>query len=228
MSGRTHRIWPAPWRLAQAVCGRVLACCYFLACAWALGAEQAAAQSGQVASAQGLHTAGPDDLPFARLFNTPDQRQSADRRRARQNTPGAAVTPSAPGPAAAGQPMRLSGVMVRADGEQVLWVNGQLQRQSAASPRFKVLGQQRSDSLRVHMAARELKPGQVWRSGSGKAQEAYQVAPPRPAATPGQGDDKKAAEQATHAIDQTASEPLPTTPAHSAPLPAAQERSPER
>lgn len=192
---RVCKYRPEPNTLRQLIHGVVLVCCAVFG-AGQLQAQttapisQSPIQPLTQSSTQPAHhpstrpataALGPDGLPFARLFNTPDQRHYWDRNRAGQHKPGAttAADVQTPKATAAGKATRLSGVILRADGEQILWVNGQMQRQTAKSPRHAVFGQQ-SDALRVQIASRQLKPGQVWLSGNRKVQEAYQVAQPRP------------------------------------------------
>ncbi|HEY6528192.1 MAG TPA: hypothetical protein VIZ65_05820 [Cellvibrionaceae bacterium] len=126
-----------------------------------------------------------DGLPFGRLFNTPEQRLQLDHLRQSGPANGGETVADADGAAQSFENVRLSGVIIRADGQQSLWLNGQLQQQSQRAPKHSILGVgQQSQTLRVRVGApgRVLKPGQVWQPGNKGIQEGYQLPPVRPVA----------------------------------------------
>lgn len=129
-----------------------------------------------------------DGLPFGRLFNTPEQRLQLDHLRHSEPVSSDGGVADTAGAGQAFENVRLSGVIIRADGQQMLWLNGQLQQQSQRAPKHSILGVgQHSQTLRVRLGApgRVLKPGQVWQPGNKGVQEGYQLPPVRPVtATP--------------------------------------------
>lgn len=123
---------------------------------------------------------------FGRLFTTPKERARLDLQRQQRgfsepisadisaDTTGSQTTRVAAQP----QSFKLSGVLIRADGQQQIWINGKLQPQiknsSNARSSQNVLT---SASLKVPIKPQDryitLKPGQVWSPYSSKTTESY-------------------------------------------------------
>lgn len=175
-------------------------CIVLLFCLFSAGFGHAEGESPEKSRSVSFPDESPG-LPFGRLFTTPQERTILDRRR---QQPGSAAASKDNGDAVANkealarpadnaaavstpaQPLKLSGIVIRADGMQQLWVNGKLQ-----PPQKKSAGEQRypgesssSASLRVPVKQQNhittLKPGQVWSPGSETITESYQQPPIQP------------------------------------------------
>ncbi|MES2824441.1 MAG: hypothetical protein V4732_12620 [Pseudomonadota bacterium] len=138
------------------------------------------------------------DVSFGRLFTTPEQRKSLDEARRRG---GLRLAPQIVGvdesttdlPLLAkqqiAQPFKLSGVLLRADGQHQVWVSGESGK--AENPDFsrKILGNTlHSANVKVPLQGNNraaiLKPGQVWLPDSDRAEESYRLAIPKPVVVP--------------------------------------------
>lgn len=217
------------WGIAWASIGWLLCTC--LLCNCTLAAAVFTPQTSAQVHPQPQITHQLDGLPFGRLFSTPAQRLQWDRTRLRQDglAPQLAQEPSqtAGGGKGQGQPMRLSGVIMRDDGQQTLWLNGQIHHQSIAAPQRAVLGdRQQSQTLRVRMGMKgqALKPGQVLQPGR-PVQEAYQNPAPRPVAVEAAA--APLAEPVENPAEPSKSAPQ-LKPAETGPAPASEDKPPGR
>ena len=137
------------------------------------------------------------DLPFERVFTTPQQRSALDNARRNgslkrtsqisgvdENTTSAPQANNQPA-----QPFKLSGVLLRADGQHQVWVSGESGRRENPTFNRKILGDiSQSANVKVplqgsHQAA-ILKPGQVWLPNNQRAEESYRLAVPQPVVVP--------------------------------------------
>lgn len=124
-------------------------------------------------------------VPFERLFNTRGERDalesppappvtlpeglSNDSLFAPRKQAVVIATPSKPPP-----PVSFSGIVYRADGTQVLWLNGTTQIRDQATPLPAPL-----DTVKISREGltRSLKPGQVWDVHNNTVREQYQITP---------------------------------------------------
>lgn len=140
------------------------------------------------ASTQGkLNSAAVNKAQFGRLFTTPKERALLDLQRQQNGFSKPIITSvevDAKGSDAAPveaqpQSFKLSGILLRADGQQQVWINGKLQ------PLQKKNGVRQSGNMVMPTSAAlkipikkqdqytTLKPGQVWNPNSRKTTESY-------------------------------------------------------
>ncbi|MES2674857.1 MAG: hypothetical protein V4660_11510 [Pseudomonadota bacterium] len=132
---------------------------------------------------------------FGRLFTTPAQRKVLDEARARGGLTHLQITgvdenlpellPQEKRQTA--QPFKLSGVLMRADGQHQVWVSGESGKRENPDFSRKILGNTlHSANLKVPLQGNNraaiLKPGQVWLPDSDRAEESYRLAVPKPVA----------------------------------------------
>lgn len=134
------------------------------------------------------------DLPFERLFTTPQQRSALDSarrhgslRREPQISGVDENLTTAPMQAnhQLAQPFKLSGVLLRADGQHQVWVSGESGKRESPTFNRKILGDiSQSATVKVPLQgsnqAAILKPGQVWIPDNRRAEESYRLAIPKP------------------------------------------------
>ncbi len=138
------------------------------------------------------------DLPFSRLFTTPEQRKILDSARRQggstrvaqltgvdENTTNTTLQPNRQ----TAQPFKLSGVLLRADGQHQVWVSGEGGKQESPAFGRKILGDvSQSANVKVPLQgtnqAAILKPGQVWIPDNHRAEESYRLAVPKPVVAP--------------------------------------------
>lgn len=121
----------------------------------------------------------PINVPFDRLFTSARERQILDHRRSDNSTaafgktlefkPEANVNKSryrAPKAPKAKSDIAFSGILLRSDGTQTLWVNGKVQHRKS-----------HSDSLTLPLSpkpsSKTLKPGQRWKAADDQIVEPY-------------------------------------------------------
>ncbi len=134
------------------------------------------------------------DLSFGRLFTTPEQRKTLDEARHRGGLTRPQITGVDESPVLTPsevnnriiQPLKLSGVLLRADGQHQVWVSGGNGRLENPAFNHKILGDiLQSANVKVplqgvnHVAI--LKPGQVWIPNSQRVEESYRLATPKQA-----------------------------------------------
>lgn len=143
---------------------------------------------------QALNKTESNEAGFGRLFTTPEERKLLDSHRKKYGflkpivtgvdaeAKGADITPIA----AQSQSLKLSGIVLRADGQQQIWINGKLQPQQK-----KMNINQNTNALMPTSATLKvpiqkqsqrtiLKPGQVWVPGSRTTTESYLLPESRP------------------------------------------------
>lgn len=135
-----------------------------------------------------------NDASFGRLFTTPEQRKSLDEVRRQgglKSTPQVTNTDDNATLAATqinqqpAQPFKLSGVLMRADGQHQVWVSGENGKRENPDFSRKILGSiSQSANVKVPLQGNNraaiLKPGQVWLPDSARAEESYRLAVPKP------------------------------------------------
>jgi hypothetical protein len=127
------------------------------------------------------------ELPFGRLFTTPEQRASLDKLRKQGGLQISRLSlrneSEAPGPEQATnlapQEIKLAGILWRADGKHKVWLTG-----TGTNSNRSILGDaMQSANLKVPIygvnSGAILKPGQVWVSSNHRAEEAYRLAVPK-------------------------------------------------
>jgi hypothetical protein len=131
-------------------------------------------------------------VPFKRLFTTTEQRLALDEWRRHgglQNPQVSGINANettTPEPTFnATQPVKLSGILLRADGKNTVWVNGNIDTKEDGNYAHDIRGNSlQSGSVKVPLrninSDAILKPGQVWVPDSKRVEEAYQIAPPKP------------------------------------------------
>lgn len=135
-------------------------------------------------------TVAADELPFGRLFTTPQQRQALDEARRtggtiRPQVSGVDESSTAPTIINTPQPIKLLGVLLRADGKNKVWLSGGSNTfENTVNNRAIVGNISQSANVKVPLRgfnnAAILKPGQVWSPTKGRAEEAYQIPVPKP------------------------------------------------
>jgi hypothetical protein len=152
-------------------------------------------QTNQHASQQ---TKIAKDVSFGRLFTTAEQRKALDEARRRGGLTRApqiagvdekATDASAQTTHQIAQPFKLSGVLLRADGQHQVWVSGESGKQENPDFSRKILGNSlHSANVKVPLQGNNraaiLKPGQVWLPDSDRAEESYRLAVPKPLVVP--------------------------------------------
>ncbi len=133
-------------------------------------------------------------VQFGRLFTSPQERALLDLQRQQHGFSKPIITDISADPAdtnaasmpAQPQTYRLSGILLRADGRQQVWINGKLQpvqKQRGVSSNQKN-SLPSSATLRVpvkqHDQSVQLKPGQVWSPNNRKTTESYLLPVSRP------------------------------------------------
>ncbi len=132
------------------------------------------------------------ELPFGRLFTTPEQRKTLDEARRRGGLTRPQITgvneSSVVTPAEASnrvvEPLKLSGVLLRADGQHQVWASGGNGRLENPAFNHKIWGDiLQSANVKVPLQganhAAILKPGQVWIPNSQRVEESYRLATPK-------------------------------------------------
>lgn len=135
------------------------------------------------------------DIPegqFGRLFTTPRERALLDAQRQQHGFSEPLITSvevastSDIAPVDTQQSIKLSGILLRADGQQQIWINGKLQPQQKKiniKQNTKAV-MPTSATLKVPIQKQNqhttLKPGQVWVLGSRKTTESYLLPESRP------------------------------------------------
>lgn len=134
-----------------------------------------------------------NEAPFGTLFTTPQQREALDKARRSGGTirpqvsgvdENSTTSPIANTP----QPIKLMGVLLRADGKNKVWLSGGSNTFENTVNNRAIVGNI-SQSANVKVPLRDgnnaaiLKPGQVWSPSKGRAEEAYQVPVPKPVVT---------------------------------------------
>jgi hypothetical protein len=138
-------------------------------------------------------SATKDNVLFKRLFTTPRQRQILDDWRARGGLKQSKVSgvdenktnAEAEQIIDSGQPVKLSGILLRADGKNAIWLNGALEKTPEGSNVNNIRGNRlQSATIKVPLRSNEsgaiLKPGQVWMPDGQKVEESYQLIQPKP------------------------------------------------
>lgn len=157
-------------------------------------AEMPASNNLQVISTQPVSSlAERKDESFNRLFTTPQQRQILDEWRAHGGLKKSHVSGTDENKADLeiepvvdpGQPVKLSGILMRADGRNAVWLNGSLEKPTEGSAHTIRGSKLQSASVKVPLRANEpgaiLKPGQVWVPDGQQVKEAYQIPQPKAA-----------------------------------------------
>ncbi len=133
------------------------------------------------------------DIAFGRLFTTPEERKALDKDRPRGGVVRAQQSgieqhlgsDTVEGSRNDSQPIKLAGVLLRADGQHQVWVSGGNGQRENPDFAREILGDiVRSAQVKVplHGAGREaiLKPGQVWLPNSQRVEESYRWFTPKP------------------------------------------------
>ncbi len=124
------------------------------------------------------------DYPFDRVFTTPEERRVLDAyRRDGELLPerGAASSDSADSAAVPEtEKVRFSGYLLRSDGRQTVWVDGQSDVSSsevgnAGAIHGRVRRGEEALQFRARREARKLKPGQVWLLNEDRVMEGYEL-----------------------------------------------------
>lgn len=128
------------------------------------------------------------EYPFERLFTTADERRQLDQAR-QQGKVSNEFSPGVDAPIllkAARREVRLSGFVRRADGKNMVWIDGKSELSAGKDDTTAAHGRVISKSLQVPLQferrSATLKPGQVWilnetKNGSPTIKEVYQVHP---------------------------------------------------
>lgn len=135
------------------------------------------------------------DDPFDRVFTTPEQRRALDAYResgANVPEPEQATNDSADIPET--EKVRFSGYLLRSDGRQTFWVDGQSEVAGESSGKAgashgRVRRGEEAVQFRARRESRDLKPGQVWLLNEDKVIEGYQLADEAGATEESQGVD---------------------------------------
>jgi hypothetical protein len=134
----------------------------------------------------------PEDLPFGRLFTTPEQREMLDQTRRNSGSirpqltvVDESLTGEGTSTSSAPQPIKLMGVLLRADGQNRVWVSGGSDTRENTVNNRAIMGTiTQSANVKVPLRglnnAAILKPGQVWNATKGRVEEAYQIPVPKP------------------------------------------------
>lgn len=131
--------------------------------------------------------------PFGKLFTTPNQRSILDSQRYLELGDGL-NTPTTE-PEFMADPVnriKLSGVFIRSDGTQMVWINGRSElSDGGVAHDVMVLPSERnkeSAMLTVDRKIKTLKPGQIWVLQGNQLKEGYEYAPLPPKDTPNSKD----------------------------------------
>ena len=116
--------------------------------------------------------------PFLSLFTTDHQRNDLDQKRAVYYKQ---IDPSQPSniePVII-QDVVITGMIIRADGTQVVWVNDEIIDNTSSSKNSSVKFQKNQTSITIKDSnqSKKLKPGQVWDKKTNKVIESYSYIP---------------------------------------------------
>ncbi len=108
------------------------------------------------------------EYPFGRLFTTPQERAYLDAPAPQSQESSETILDDR---------VYLSGFIVREDGKNTVWINGEGIPSSQAMGNLIISNPNTSSGtvyIRQGKSAQQLKPGQVWNPNDGKVQERYQ------------------------------------------------------
>lgn len=124
------------------------------------------------------------DYPFDRVFTTPEERRALDAYRRDGELLPEQDAASSDGTGGAEVPetekVRFSGYLLRSDGRQTVWVDGQSTVSSsevgnAGAIHGRVHRGEEALQFRARREARKLKPGQVWLLNEDRVMEGYEL-----------------------------------------------------
>lgn len=133
-----------------------------------------------------VRAAGDDEYPFGRLFTGSEQRQALDRLKRDQGLMPEAVVPAAGQPSGitsideVARAVRFSGYLRRADGENVVWIDGaaDLSGSATSDAEGERLGIDNTMGFSQAENQVRLRAGQTWKIEENSISEVYRATDP--------------------------------------------------
>lgn len=215
-------ITPSPLSVKKLVSGIFFVVGFFHSVCVFSAAESAAHNNNAITQRE-LDNATANNAPFGRIFTTPAARARLDLLRQQQGFSKPIITSlevdtkDIASPVAQPQSFKLSGIMLRADGQQQVWINGKLQpqQQTRGANSSNKMVMPTSAALRVPIKKQDqsvtLKPGQVWNPHSRKTTESYLLPANKPPQIEVPADVKKSVQKKAIIPEKPAAEPVEKT-----------------
>lgn len=135
-----------------------------------------------------INKVSAEDLPFGRVFTSPEERKKLDGLREKialdanfvNEEIAAAAKASPASEAPKKEDIQLSGYILREDGSAMIWINGRSELSGLNSQEVKTTtprANQAQVTVRMQGKARSLKPGQIWSLNKDRVLESYLTEP---------------------------------------------------
>lgn len=134
---------------------------------------------GLVAGMWMVFQVSAEPYPFGRVFTSAEERRLLDQMRGQQEMDIAQMTKAEVSTDKKPARLTVSGVLIRADGQHMVWVDGKSQLSQGENIDAAKAKISRKHSAHVvvknHQQSKVLKPGQVWLLNEGKVKEVYEL-----------------------------------------------------